>query len=169
MSDPDPVCGDDGAFPEELVRRVREGYRLRWKGIHGFAHWLRVRRLGLRLAERSGADPKVVELFALFHDARRHNDGWDSGHGARGAALVESLPLADLGLDAGQRSLLAFACTHHTAGFTEADVTVGTCWDADRLDLWRIGIAPVPHRLCTDAARDPEVIRWARGLSSDVV
>jgi len=161
------VRSDDDAFPEELVRRVREGYRLQWKGIHGWAHWLRVRQLGLRLAESSGADPRVVELFALFHDARRHNDGLDPGHGARGAALVESLPLADLGLDAGKRALLAFACTHHTAGFTEADVTVGTCWDADRLDLWRIGTRPDPSLLCTDAAREPEVIRWARQLSFD--
>ena len=167
MSYPDPVQSDDGPFPEVLVRRVREGYRLRWEGIHGLSHWLRVRQFGLRLAERSGADTRVVELFALFHDARRHNDSRDPGHGARGAALVESLSLADVGLDVGQRALLAFACTHHTAGLTEADVTVGTCWDADRLDLWRIGIPPVPHRLCTDAARDPEVIRWARGLSGE--
>jgi uncharacterized protein len=157
--------GEGHPFPETLVRMVREGYRVRWEGIHGWSHWLRVREIGLRLAECTGADPTVVELFALFHDARRHNDGWDPGHGARGAVLVESVSLADLGLGAEQRSLLAHACTHHTAGLTEGDVTVRTCWDSDRLDLWRIGIRPVPRRLCTDAARDPEVIRWARALS----
>lgn len=157
---------DHVPYPEHLILRVREGYRLRWDGIHGWPHWLRVREIGLRLAERTGADPGVVGLFALFHDARRHNDHHDPGHGARGALLLQSLPQAELGLDAGQRSLLADACARHTAGLTWADVTVATCWDADRLDLWRIGIRPDPYLLCTDAARDPEVIRWARGLSS---
>ena len=31
-------------------------------------------------------------------------------------------------------------------------------WDADRLDLGRVGIRPAPKRLCTDAARAPEVV-----------
>jgi uncharacterized protein len=35
----------------------------------------------------------------------------------------------------------------------DADVTVQTCWDADRLDLVRIDIQPEAERLCTDAAR----------------
>jgi uncharacterized protein len=41
----------------------------------------------------------------------------------------------------------------HSHGSTEADSTVQACWDADRLDLVRIGIEPEPDRLCTDAAR----------------
>jgi uncharacterized protein len=40
-------------------------------------------------------------------------------------------------------------------------MTVLTCWDADRLDLGRVGIKPNPHRLCTAAARDPMMIEWA--------
>ena len=35
------------------------------------------------------------------------------------------------------------------------------CWDADRLDLGRVGYMPHPSRLCTPAARDAELIRWA--------
>jgi uncharacterized protein len=31
--------------------------------------------------------------------------------------------------------------------------TLQACWDADRLDVGRVGIAPKPHRLCTEAAR----------------
>jgi alkaline phosphatase D len=37
--------------------------------------------------------------------------------------------------------------------------TLLACWDADRLDLGRAGITPVPERLCTDAAR--ELLAWA--------
>ena len=36
-----------------------------------------------------------------------------------------------------------------------------TCWDADRLDLGRVGIVPNPRYLCTPAAKSPAVIDWA--------
>jgi uncharacterized protein len=41
----------------------------------------------------------------------------------------------------------------HSKGLMDADVTVQTCWDADRLDLIRLDIQPEAERLCTDAAR----------------
>jgi uncharacterized protein len=50
---------------------------------------------------------------------------------------------------------------HQSDGQMEGDVTVRTCWDADRLDLGRVGIRPDPHYLCTEAARDAEVLAWA--------
>jgi uncharacterized protein len=55
---------------------------------------------------------------------------------------------------------LVTACKGHSDGLCEGSVTVLTCWDADRLDLGRVGIKPHPNRLCTDAARDPAVIEW---------
>ncbi len=57
--------------------------------------------------------------------------------------------------------LLRIACIHHTDGKTAANVTVQTCWDADRLDLGRVGIKPHPKYLCTEAAKNPEMISWA--------
>jgi uncharacterized protein len=39
--------------------------------------------------------------------------------------------------------------------------TIQASWDADRLDLGRVGTTPDPARLCTAAARDPEMFRWA--------
>ena len=44
-----------------------------------------------------------------------------------------------------------------------ADVTVQTCWDADRLDLGRVGTTPKAEYLCTDAGKDPDMIEWAHG------
>jgi len=38
---------------------------------------------------------------------------------------------------------------------------VQTCFDADRLDLERVGNPPEPELLCTTAARDQEMIAWA--------
>jgi len=40
-------------------------------------------------------------------------------------------------------------------------VTVQTCWDADRPDLYRVGIKPNPDLLCTEIARQPGIIEWA--------
>jgi uncharacterized protein len=40
-------------------------------------------------------------------------------------------------------------------------VTVATCWDADRLDLGRVGVRPDAGRLCTEPARRQEVIEHA--------
>ena len=39
--------------------------------------------------------------------------------------------------------MLEEACRLHTNGQREADVTIQTCWDADRLDLLRVGTHPV--------------------------
>ena len=60
-----------------------------------------------------------------------------------------------------ETELLVEACKYHSDGFTEADITVQTCWDADRLDLGRVGIRPSPIRLCTEAAKGKHVIEKA--------
>ena len=54
--------------------------------------------------------------------------------------------------------LLRRACEGHSDGHLEADVTIMTCWDADRLDLGRVGIRPDPARLCNDAGRHTELL-----------
>jgi uncharacterized protein len=145
----------------KLVQAIREQYVLDWNGIHGVAHWARVWENGMRLAEETEANREVVGYFALFHDARRFNDGRDRGHGRRGAGLAAQWrgDLFELG-DA-ELALLCEACAHHTAGMTEGDMTVQTCWDADRLDLGRVGITPVAHRLCTQPAKRADTIAWA--------
>ncbi len=149
----------------DLVSFLRRRYQLDWRGIHGAGHWIRVRANGLRLASVTRADTTVVELFAVLHDVCREDDGFDMEHGARSAALV--LEVCDDLLDVGreQAELLAYACRYHTHGGTEADVTVQTCWDADRLDLGRVGIRPDPRYLCTQAARRADVIEWAHARS----
>jgi hypothetical protein len=46
----------------------------------------------------------------------------------------------------------------------KGDPLVGVCWDADRLDLWRVGIKPDPRDLSTEAAKRPERIGWAKSI-----
>ena len=45
-----------------LLLHLRSRFLLDWHGIHGAAHWARVRSHGLWLASRTGADAEVVEL-----------------------------------------------------------------------------------------------------------
>jgi uncharacterized protein len=142
-----------------LIHAVLEKYALPVRGMHGVVHWARVLENGLRLADMTGAHAEVVALFALFHDSRRVNDGHDRGHGHRGAKFAQSLRGTLIHLDDRRFELLYEACRLHTDGLTEADVTIQACWDADRLDLGRVGITPYPDRLCTDAAR--ELLEWA--------
>ena len=57
--------------------------------------------------------------------------------------------------------LLREACEGHSAGHVDADPVVQVCWDADRLDLGRVGIRPDPRLLCTLPARQSEYIERA--------
>jgi uncharacterized protein len=145
----------------ELLDAIRKEYTLEWQGIHGHPHWVRVRQNGARLAGMVGADPLVVELFALLHDSRRTNDQSDPWHGVRAATFADQLNGTHYHLSGRQLELLKHACALHTQGLTLADPTVQVCWDADRLDLGRVGIRPDLNLLCTDAAKSPKVLEWA--------
>lgn len=153
--------GAKQVISQDLLGVICGGFALNLTGIHGEAHWARVCDNGLTLAEQTGADPEVVGLFAYLHDSKRQSDGWDLEHGQRAADFVRYLAGSLLHLSGAKLDLLAYACAHHSDGLTDADVTVQTCWDADRLDLGRISIQPDPRYLCTLAAKDPSMIEWA--------
>lgn len=145
----------------EFIETIRAHYRLQWEGIHGFAHWQRVRENGLRLASLNGANPNIIEYFAFTHDSQRHSDGFDLQHGPRATQFIRNHLAPLIQLNASEFELLIQACDQHTGGKDHPDLTVLTCWDADRLDLMRVGIRPNPKYLCTEAARTPEVLNWA--------
>lgn len=148
-----------------IVHAILEEYGLPRAGAHGVGHWARVLENGLQLAERTGANAEVVALFALFHDSGRMNERTDDGHGDRGALLAAELRHL-YKLSADEFELLQLACSLHSDGLTCGDVTLQACWDADRLDLGRIGITPLRAQLCTDAAKHPGMLRWAHGRAS---
>jgi uncharacterized protein len=152
----------------ELIGYIRKNYALHWNGIHGWDHWVRVYENGLHIARQNGADQVVVALFAFTHDMARLNDSFDPLHGPRAARRVYRQLQGNLiHLLPQQIKLLTEAIKYHTRGLTQADITVMTCWDADRLDLGRAGIHPSPNRLCTVEARDTATIEWAYKRSID--
>lgn len=144
-----------------LLQHLRANFRLDWRGIHGVPHWARVRVNGLAIARANGARQDVVELFSLLHDSQRVHDARDSEHGARASDFIAKLDREELGLDREGLDMLIVACRHHSAGLMDADITIQTCWDSDRLDLARIGIWPDKTRLCTAAARSPSIFENA--------
>ena len=155
----------------ELVQRIVAQFPVSLYGMHGVNHWARVLENGLALAKLTGAREDVVQLFAVFHDSRRINEGTDPAHGRRGADLAKAVRGEWFELDDSGMFALWEACAYHSDGlFEHSDPTVATCWDADRLDLGRVGIRPDPRKLCTDAARDPKVMGWAvpRGSNGHV-
>lgn len=139
---------------DDLVRDVLSRNQLRDFSVHGLLHWQNVERNGLYLAQREGGDLSIVSLFALFHDSQRVNEYEDPEHGARGAYLANSFfQIGRLRISQKQLGVLIYACTHHTDQIIHDDVTTKCCWDADRLDLTRIGISPDPEMLNTESAK----------------
>lgn len=147
--------------PGLVLKAAKERFALDLRGVHGVRHWTRVRENGHRLARHTGADKDIVELFAFLHDCCRENDRTDPGHGERAAEFSQTLRGTLLHLPDEAFALLYEAIRDHESGFTRADVTVMTCWDADRLDLGRVRKRPDPKYLCTAAAKDKATIEWA--------
>jgi uncharacterized protein len=126
-------------------------------GVHGLAHWWRVRHNGLLVAGAMRANPRVVTLFAIFHDSHRHDDGGDPRHGPRAAAWLARVRAGERdahGACDAIRSLaddefdsLATACELHTSAARHDDPSVAACFVADRLDLSRVGFRPDPRRM----------------------
>ncbi len=155
--------------PRKLLRTILSSYVLPVTGTHGVTHWARVLENGHRLAPHTGADLRVVELFALLHDSQRHSDGRDPLHGSRAAGFARQLR-AELGLEPRAFDQLVEACETHTYGASAgAPATVLTCFDADRLDIPRVGLAIRPELLFTPASRDPHVLSWATERASQRV
>jgi uncharacterized protein len=131
----------------------------------GLPHWKCARENSLRLAKKTGADQSVTELFAFLHDSKRMNDDYDPEHGVRAAQFADKSAGIVFGIDENNLKYLINACRFHCDGIAAGHISVPTSWDADRLDLGRVGIKPEVNRLCTEAVRNPQVLNWAYNRS----
>lgn len=137
------------------IEEVKQWAVRRWRlgAIHGVSHWERVERNGLFLATPE-CDLTVIRLFAYLHDSCRKDDYEDEEHGARAAKKIEGLRdtlLKDLRDE--QFALLQQACRLHTGTHRTGNPTIDTCFDADRLDLPRVGITPIPEKMATEKGK----------------
>jgi uncharacterized protein len=138
---------------EAVRRHAIQSFRVGPNSIHGLHHWRTVEKHGLLIAPEVGADVQTVQLFAILHDCCRLDDESDLEHGPRAARMVRTLAGSLITLDPARLDTLVHAIHHHTDGTTSDDPTIGTCWDADRLDLGRVGIIPSASLMSTTAGK----------------
>jgi uncharacterized protein len=119
--------------------------------LHGPGHWEQVEKNAIELAEKTpGCDVEV----AILHDCKRQSEGADRKHGERAAEFARELcGRGMLGLDPERMALLEYAIRSHNGGMVNSDPTIGVCWDADRLDLPRVGTRPRAEMLSTRYAK----------------
>lgn len=135
---------------------------------HGLNHWDRVAMFGERLCQEE-ADLNVILAFAYLHDSERVNNGEDLYHGYRASMLIDSIRhtmLRDMSDE--QIRKLKSACELHTIKRKTGDLTIDICFDADRMDLLRVGIKPQPERMATghgaELVSNPDFCEWYKLL-----
>ncbi len=155
-------CQKTLSMLQDIVAPVIEFAKSRWSlgDLHGPSHWQRVEYNAYLLSYenkdsktvlRNGIDFTVVRCFAYLHDCCREDDGLDPDHGLRSASLVKSLRDTLLkGLTDEEMDLLERACRFHTKKRKTGNITIDTCFDADRMDLGRVGTIPDPARMATE-------------------
>ena len=177
---------DEAAILQDSMSHVRR-CNMDPYGLHGVAHWWRVRHNGLLVAEQTRISVSVVKLFALIHDAFREDDEEDPEHGPRASKWLRELrgerPTicevvsqssrdAIMALSSQEFEALATACEFHSdPKFRPNCPCVATCLAADRLDLRRVGYIPDAERMfvgshiTTKAVIDAAMQRSLSGLS----
>lgn len=136
----------------ENIRQLgREQFIMDQYSIHGFDHWEAVHDNGMLLGMQPGVDLIVVKLFSYLHDCKRIDDGYDEFHGERAAHFVEWLRShAYLTfINEKQYTELYHACFYHNKAEVSNNLTIGACYDSDRLELIRCGTVPKPEFMST--------------------
>lgn len=142
---------------DRLIEAVLDADTNRGSYLHGEGHWKCVAWTGISLAHQTThADAEIAFLFGLFHDSQRRDDGSDPDHGRRAAMLVQRMNDPFLSLSDARLSALVDACAGHVDGRVSGDPTIGVCWDADRLNLCRLGMVADHRYLSSAAAKRPE-------------
>jgi uncharacterized protein len=138
-----------------LISFIRKVFNCDWCGLHGIDHWNRVAAHGRTIGSLQGlhkSDLLIVELFSYLHDACRQSEGIDRNHGQRAAVMAFDLNGLYYDLSKCNLDRLCDAIAEHSFGGVSKDVAIQTCWDADRLDLGRVGIFPSQEYLSPIAA-----------------
>ena len=164
-SDPEP---EPSPSWDALLAEVLRHSPLRDSPLHGDRHWRAVAAVGQEiLARRPGGDPAVVLAFAMIHDCRRVDEAHDPDHGRAAAQFaVQSSVLTPL-LGPHRRDAVFRACLVHNGGTVmREDPVVGTCLDADRLNLVRVGTTPKTEfmSVITDPAELREMAAFAESV-----
>ncbi len=140
-------------FKKEHIEKLRAFSHERWPyqlgPTHGVEHWDRVAKFA-QILYVEGADMDVMQAFAYIHDAERRDNDYDIEHGKRASKLIDVIRHEELSfLNDEQIAKLKRACELHNVERRTGDLTIDICFDADRMDLPRVGIMPLPQKMAT--------------------
>lgn len=120
---------------------------------HGVDHWDRVYKNGIKLKDDE-VNEKVLAAFAYTHDVWRNDDWQDLDHGPRAARALMLIRHSYLSfLTDDEFDLLRKACRLHTESTGTDNPTLNACFDADRLDIGRVGYVPDPDKMCSELGK----------------
>jgi uncharacterized protein len=149
--------GQSTAIARKAMKIVAPQFRLDLRdGIHGVSHWSRVWVHGQFVAATLQVNPSFPAWFAFLHGSQRRNDdGTDPQHGPRAADFAVGLRNEAVVTELDNREFehLCEAMRLRSNGHTLAEPAIQTCWDADRLDLARVGLEPHPRYLSSPHAK----------------
>ena len=159
--EPPPLITKEDIYkviPLKVLKKVISQSKLNTiDGVHSIRHWLRVMENGLTIASMNNANKKIIIAFSLFHDSKRESDFLDPFHGGRASEYItEFREILDFTDEEFEK--LQYAMKHHSDGKISDDKDIGTCWDADRLDLMRVDTFPLEEFLSTEIGRSSGLI-----------
>ena len=140
---------------KDLIVYLRKNFILKEDSIHGYMHWKRVFENGYQIINSNKKiDAEIVFLFSIIHDTKRVNEYKDILHAERAAESLKLLKkLHYINLNKDRYKILDYAIRNHEKGDVSDNVTIGCCWDSDRLDLFRVGIIPAKKYFSTHAGK----------------
>jgi len=154
---------------KSLEQKSKNKFVLGINSYHGYDHWKRVLANGNFIATHLKLNQDFVHHFAWLHDCCRENESIDPDHGSRAAKFAMTLYKKEITFPMKLFDRLLYSLTYHNKGMTSDDMLIGTCWDADRLELGRAGIYPDPRYMSTSIGKSEELIElcYERSIGQD--
>lgn len=119
--------------------------------IHGINHLRQVAYLAGRFAYSINECEETAIIGGYLHDCARENDGNGNSHAHESALLATKIIskfYPEINIERVYNAIF-----FHADGLITDDPFIGCIWDADRLNLVRIGIIPKVELLSTEVAK----------------
>ncbi len=147
-------------IPKKILKEIIDNFYLDLdNGVHGIDHWTRVLINGIQLSERNkNINKNIIIAFAFFHDIKRTVEDKEPEHGYNGGRYLLKYKYK-INLTKEELNTCYEACVDHTNVKNHTDINIGACWDADRLDLYRVGVMPDLDYLNLEESKNKELIK----------
>lgn len=155
-------------IPKKILIEVIESFYLQlFNGVHGIDHWTRVLQNGIILCDKNpNLNKNIIIAFSFFHDVGRTREDDEPIHGYNGGRRLLKYKYK-INLTKEEIDKCYEACVDHTHTRHHKDPQIAACWDADRLDLYRVGVMPDVDYLNLEESKEEDIIKEAATRSWD--